>query len=304
MRLPPDVLALLIKIKDYFLVLGPALLIAASLKTAVLAAIHTRPSNRWKPLEKYLQAPSAISSSPFTLFSPQWLWLEQAISRLAISPKNLWLEAGALVVSPAALLTALVLSPLLLILRIGVGVALALLGQAAWSNFRLTLAIAKPKPVVARKSSASSTPTTALNPWQPGNLLKAWLGELDQYLSWGLYNFLVAALLTIFVPLRIIENWFGPGQLLGPVLIPLLALLLIPATGSEMALVLALFTKGASTGSGVAALLTFPLLTGIGLVEWQRRYGLKPTLMFALLIWIGAAVIGFLIDAVGINANV
>ncbi len=31
MRLPPDVVAVLIKIKDYFLLFGPALLIAVSL---------------------------------------------------------------------------------------------------------------------------------------------------------------------------------------------------------------------------------------------------------------------------------
>lgn len=306
MRLPPDVVALLIKIKDYFLVLGPALLVAVSLKTILLAVIHTRNSERSKPLEQYLQASSAISSSPFTLFSPQWLWLEQAVNRLVFSLKNLWLEAGALVASPAALFTALVLSPILFIVRIAVGIALGLLGRAKWSKFRLTINTTKAKTITPKKNSKLKTTTTdaSVNPWQPANLFKAWLGEFDLYLGWGLYNFLLAALLTIFVPLRTVENWFGPGQFLGPILIPLLALLLVPATGSEMALVLALFTKGASTGSGVAALLTFPLLTVVGLVEWQRRYGLKATIIFALLIWSGAAGLGLIFDVVGINANV
>ena len=138
-----------------------------------------------------------------------------------------------------------------------------------------------------------------------GRFWQWWNREFDFYMGRTIFNFLLAALVTIFVPLRLVESWFGAGQWTGPLLVPVVGLLLRPgAPGSETALALALFIKGAGTGSGAAALLAFPLINLIGLAQRWQYYGFKSTLKYSAVAWLVASGIGVLLEISGINANV
>ena len=301
MRLPPDVLAVLIKIKDYFLIFGPVLVAAITFRAILLASLSPGSTakfirRKWqKVLTLYLKGGKVLPGGLKSL-----LRLPPVAPAQESSSRNIWRRASYLTVAPTALLTALTLSPLLVFTQILLALPLSLI------SFLFPDKVAQPElepsPTATKtikKSQAKKLPQKWLERFK--NL---WIAELDAY-SWPtFYNFLLAALVTIFIPLRVIESWFGIGYWYGPILIPLLGLLLLPASGSEMALVLALFVKGVSTGSGVAALLTFPLISLVRLVNNWQQYGLKPTIKLFLAVWLLASGLGVLLDIFGIEANV
>jgi|GEM_PF-1778477 len=301
MRLPPDVLALLIKIKDYFLIFGPVLVAAITFRAILLASLSPGSSAKFIPrkwqklLTLYLKGGKVLPGGFKSLFR-----FPPVAPAQGSSSRNIWRRASYLTVAPTALLTALTLSPLLVFTQIILAVPLSLI------SFLFPDRVAPPEleksPTATKtikKSQAKKPPQKWLERFK--NL---WIAELDAY-SWPtFYNFLLAALVTIFIPLRVIESWFGIGHWYGPLLIPLLGLLLLPASGTEMALVLALFVKWVSTGSGVAALLTFPLISLVRLVHNWQQYGLKPTIKLFLAVWFLAAGLGVLLDIFGVEANV
>jgi len=312
MRLPPDVVALLIKVKDYMLIFGPALLVAISLKTMLLATIPALPISWQSFLKSYLEA-SSLRVNKVSFFSRFRAAAKVPVPAVKSSDLKAWLvETGALLASPTTLLAALVLSPLLLLVRLVTGGILGLISLLPLAGFKGKALPLESEAVVKRDHSSKigSVPLQAeaisqeISPFPLKWFWQHWMNEVDNYLGGTLYNFLLAAIFTIFVPLQLVDGWIGPGQLAGPLLIPLLALVLAPVPGSETALVLALFIKGAGTGSGVAALLAFPLLSLAGLAAYQRRYGLKATIGFATLVWAASAGLGLLLDVLGVNANV
>lgn len=323
MRLPPDVTALLIKIKDYTLELGPVLLIAITIVTTLLTLLYASQTGWRMGVRNYLEAGLVRRTAHF--LPPSNSKITQTSASVADPgfatnfTKN-WMEAGTWLASPAALLTALFLSPVLFVIRSATGLSLLVsswlvLGRLTSSFYSTNLfnetntvsnqkaAYSTGKQLGLKKSLTKPAQETSLKFYL--TLFKDyWWQAVDAYTWPALYNFLVAALLTIFVPGRFVQSWFGQGNLSGPLLVPVLGLFLARAIGSEMALVMALFTKGAGTGSGVTAMLTFPLLTISGLLWQRQRYGLKTTLAFLIVIWAAATALGVLLELVGVDANV
>jgi len=300
MRLPPDVLALLIKIKDYFLIFGPVLVAAITFRAILLASLPPGSkakaiSQKWqKVLILYLKGGKVVPGGLKSLFR-----FPPVIPAQRSSTKNLWLKASYLTIAPTALLTALTLSPLLVFTQMSLALTLILISFIFPDRVALPEPEKTPTTKTVKKTQAKKSPQKWLE-----RLRNLWVAELDAY-SWPtFYNFFLAALVTIFIPLRVIESWFGIGHWYGPLLIPLLGLLLLPASGTEMALVLALFVKGVSTGSGVAALLTFPLISFVRLANNWQLSGLKSTIKLVLVVWLLAAGLGILLDIFGVEANV
>lgn len=330
MRIPPDVTALLIKIRDFVFVFGPILLIAITLVATFLTLFTSggplaRPRNlvikKWSGIfRRYLEAGLPDRAKLRTLFEYGFPLLPP---KKPAGLGHVITEGGAISVSVGALLTATVLSPVLVVVRLWGGLVFFILGRwlGAKNSFVKTEGteniverqpVLKPinsQPATPGKSPAASGPKVRAKAGKPENFIgrfwRLWSQEFDYYLGRTIYNFLLAAVVTIFVPLRLVESWFGPGQWTGPLLIPLVGLLLRPgAPGSETALALALFVKGAGTGSGAAALLAFPLITLIGLAQRGQYYGFKPSLKFASIAWLVASGTGLVLEVLGINANV
>lgn len=338
MRIPPDVTALLIKIRDFVFVFGPILLIAVTLLATLLTLFTSaspligrrKPTGRkWGELfQAFLQAGLPDREKLRELFG---YGFPLPPPKKPAGVGTLLREGGAINLSLGALLTAVVLSPVLVVVRLGGGLVFFLLGrtrQSGKNNLeKPTYAetVQKPADITWPIPPSAKSATTSLTDKsvqasvpkvkvrgetaQPEKVLSRfwhfWSREFDYYLGRTIYNFLLAALLTIFVPLRVIESWFGPGQWSGPLLVPLVGLLLRPgAPGTEAALVLALFIKGAGTGSGSAALLAFPLLSLVGVAQRWQYYGFKPTLKYVSLAWLVASGTGLLLEILGVNANV
>lgn len=343
MRIPPDITALLIKVRDFVFVFGPMLLIIVTIIATLLALFGSANLFTWqkKPgvqkwsavLGSYLEAGApdreklrAIFEYGFPLPPPK---KPAGVGKVVI-------EGGAIGASVGALLTATVLSPILAVVRLIAGLGFFILGW--WLNEKnsplkpesaesmvmnragLNTHLSPPRlPATPGKSTATTTSTLTqgskskvrANADHPenfnflGRFWHYWTREFDYYLGRAIYNFLLAALVTIFVPLRLIEGWFGAGQWTGPLLVPLLGLLLRPgAPGTETALALALFIKGAGTGSGAAALLAFPLINLVGVAQRWQYYGARPTLRFVSIAWLAASGTGLLLEILGVNANV
>lgn len=339
MRIPPDLTALLIKVRDFVFVFGPLLLITVTIVATLLAlfgsgGLLTEPvksgSKKWGALfRRYLEAGAPDREKLRVLFE---YGFPLPPPKKPVGVGKVVVEGGEISASVGALLTATVLSPVLVLVRLVGGLIFIILGR--WLNEKnsavrtesatstvendLVLKPIRPGPMTPPRSIT----TTTTSPPAPASSLKVrakagqsenflgrfwhlWTREFDYYLGRAIYNFLLAALVTIFVPLRLIESWFGAGQWTGPLLIPLVGLLLRPgAPGSETALVLALFIKGAGTGSGAAALLAFPLINLIGLAQRWQYYGSKPTLRFVSIAWLVASGTGLLLEIFGVNANV
>ncbi len=303
MRLPPDVVALIIKIKDYIWLFGPIILVAITIKSFLLILVELKLKGKWGLLDLYVIPNSSLPNFlPFGLkillppFNPA--------GATGFNLKTIWQEAATIITSPVALLTALVLGPFLLIFRLGAGIGLGFLG----GSFERNLAFTEPGQIEpgikgGKGEPESSPKTPRLKEKWPRVFFSVWQGELDPYLGQGIYNFFIAALVTIFIPSRWIVAVFGDGRFTGPLLVPLLGLLLLPATGSEAALILALLVKGASSGTGVAALIAFPLLSLLRLGGYLRQAGLKPTFIYLVVVWLGAAGFGLFLDLFHIVAD-
>ncbi len=323
MRVPPDILATLIKLKDFIVFFGPALLAAITLKATLLTALDTDTNPkllsgsirlRWLWwLKAFLEAGTPQPLTPLTLLRTHLGRRSLPQAPIQPNPTNPGFQAAAISTSLAGLLTALVLSPVVLVIRLIAGVGIGFLLFTVNINPNRSRAAVTAKDLLKRPltlTSTQSSPSETDSSTSPGpssflqRFGKNWLAEADPYSSAGFYNFVLAAIFTIFVPSRLVENALGTSQWSGPLLAPLLGLLLAPVGGTEIAMVLALSIKGASTGSWVAALIAFPLITLMGIASKWQDYGTQQTVSYALVVWTVAGSVGLLVNLLGINIYV
>jgi uncharacterized membrane protein YraQ (UPF0718 family) len=296
MRLPPDLVAVVIKTKDFLLVFGPALLLALTSSTFVKTLLFAR------------------------LSPAKYLWLRRTLCELLNrSPKadkftegkqqvakthSILARASFVTAAPGSLIAALTLNPFLFGIRLLSGCCMAVIAFIAVRFFGKSTT-----PIVATQDAMFQVEDNAApfdSKLQPLEYFKKdWLRSLDQFFLPAVYNFLVAALFTIFIPIPLIRGWQtnNNGWLI-LLVIPLLGLFLMSATGSETALVLALSFKGISGGAVVIALLAFPLLNLSNITSFARTYGVRTTFTFVLSTWFTVYVIGFFIDQLEVNIYV
>ena len=127
---------------------------------------------------------------------------------------------------------------------------------------------------------------------------QSFIGQLERTVNPLIIGFILASVLTIYIPAYTIRPWLGEGAWQGPYLAALLAIPLQLTGGAEVLLASALMVKGATLGTALSFMLVAPSTTFFVIRHLSRPVKAKTTALYLIAIWFVAGSLGVAVDAI------
>ncbi len=279
----PDLVVVVLKVRDYALWLGPPYLVALALG-ALLQLLWAQWRSRVVPVGR-VSDPPALAAPGAGERRSQLAW-------------DLWVRSLCYGLAPAALVLPLYLNGLLFVARLGgtllvsalIVVGVSLLGQRRGGV---------PGP---SRGGVPGTPSGIVPlPPRPAialpNQLRSWWALFRQQLDRELNRFLLGGLLGGLILAWPPGVWLGEqlaGATLAAALLGAVLGLILPLNGGAVLLVVvALMTRGAGPAAVVSLLVAAPLLNWWDARRLAQQYGWPLLLWYLGLGVVGATLLGF-----------
>ncbi len=298
-----DILATLFRFRQFVFEYGP-LFLATWFGLAVTTG-----------LIGVLQQPVIDPESPssFLKYRPlRWMW--QFLFSLLWHPGGkiaaLSAFSGRFLFSIVASVPALVVTSLIDMEIVWLRLILTTLFALSLSWFVTSVILRKPENFGGQRPEVEAAPpSSVLNgetpPLQPRGLRslaqvtwKSFIGQVEGAVIPLIIGFILASVLTIYIPAYTVRPWLGEGVWQGPYLAALLAMPLQLTGGAEVPLASALLIKGASLGTSLSVMLVAPSTTYYMIRYLYRPVKVKTTALYLIATWFVAGSLGVMVNIV------
>ena len=299
-----DILATLFRFRQFVFEYGPLFLAAwlgLAVTTGLIGVLQKPVIDLRPPKDSFLKYRPLRRVQQF-LFSLLWHLGEKIAAPPAFS--------GWLLFSVAASVPALVVTSLIGMEIVWLRLILATLFTLSLSWFVTSINSHKPKNSAEQQAEVAATlPSSVLNgqtpPLRPGGLRslaqvtwRSFIGQVEGAVIPLIIGFILASVLTIYVPAYTVRPWLGEGAWLGPYLAALLVIPFQLAGGAEVLLASALLVKGASLGTALSVMLVAPSTTFSVVRHLCRPVKVRTMALYLVATWFVAGSLGVAVDGI------
>jgi uncharacterized membrane protein YraQ (UPF0718 family) len=121
-------------------------------------------------------------------------------------------------------------------------------------------------------------------------------GQIEGAILPLVIGFILASILTVYLPTYVLQLWLGAGFGLGPYLAALLVISLPLTGGADVPLASALLVKDASLGTALSVMLAAPLdVFSVSRYRYRPVNG-KDVVLYLVVAWLVAGSLGVVVD--------
>ncbi len=299
-----DIIATLFRFRQFVFEYGPFFL-AAWLGLAVTTGLIAVSQKKRIDLK-------ALSSS-FLKYRPL-RWMRRLLVFLLWRPGGkltaLSTFSGLLLFSLAASVPALVVTSLIDMKIVWLRLILTALFALSLSWFVTSVILRKSEnsreqPPEVETAPPSSVLNSEIPPLQPRGLRslaqvtwKSFIGQVEGAVILIVIGFILASVLTIYIPAYMVRPWLGSSAWWAPYLAALLAMPFQLTGGAEVPLASALLVKGASLGTALSIMLVAPSTTFSVVRHLYRPVKVKTMALYLVATWFVAGSLGVAVDGI------